>query len=59
MAKYSEKTARKYKTCGEVKEKCPAGMGGWCTSRMYAYPGNAAVTDKPENCIDVCTMSRK
>lgn len=56
MVKFKNLTD-KYETCAEAKKSCK--MGGWCTSCMYAYPGNAAISNKPENYIDVCTISRK
>lgn len=34
-------------------------LDGWCSSCMYAYPGNAAISGKPESYKDVCTMSEK
>ena len=56
MAKFKDLSG-KYKTCGEAIETCT--MGGWCTSCMYAYPGNGIIEGKPESYVDVCTMSKK
>ena len=56
MAKFKDLSG-KYKTCGEAIETCT--MGGWCTSCMYAYPGNGIIDGKPESYVDVCTMSKK
>lgn len=56
MAKFKDLSG-KYKTCAEASETCS--MGGWCTSCMYAYPGNAIVEHKPESYVDVCEMSKK
>lgn len=55
MAKF--KDYNKYKTCREASKTCP--MGGFCTSCMYAYPGNGIIDGKPESYVDVCTMSKK
>lgn len=55
MAKF--KDYNKYKTCREASKTCP--MGGFCTSCMYAYPGNGIIEGKPESYVDVCTMSKK
>lgn len=55
MAKFKDYT-NKYKTCGEASKTCSM---GWCTSCMYAYPGNGIIEGKPESYVDVCTMSKK
>lgn len=52
---YNEKMMKKYRPCPEARKTC--GMGGWCESCMYAYPGNGIVSHKPEDYTDVCEMS--
>lgn len=54
--KYQDKTD-KFNTCAVASKTCK--LGGWCSSCMYAYPGNAAISGKPESYKDVCTMSEK
>ncbi len=54
--KYVDKTD-KYNVCAVASKTCK--LGGWCSSCMYAYPGNAAISGKPESYKDVCTMSEK
>ena len=52
--KYQDKTD-KFNACSVASKNCK--LGGWCSSCMYAYPGNAAISGKPESYKDVCTMS--
>lgn len=54
--KYQDKTD-KFNACSIASKNCK--LGGWCSSCMYAYPGNAAISGKPESYKDVCTMSEK
>lgn len=42
--KYVDKTD-KYNACAVASKTCK--LGGWCSSCMYAYPGNAAISGKP------------
>lgn len=44
--KYVDKTD-KYNACAVASKTCK--LGGWCSSCMYAYPGNAAISGKPES----------
>lgn len=44
--KYQDKT-NKFNTCAVASKNCK--LGGWCSSCMYAYPGNAAISGKPES----------
>lgn len=53
--KYVDKTD-KYNACAVASKTCK--LGGWRSSCMYAYPGNAAISGKPESYKDVCTMQR-
>lgn len=48
--KYQDKTS-KFNTCAVASKKCK--LGGWCSSCMYAYPGNAAISGKPKTFEEV------
>lgn len=54
--KFKDKT-KEYKSCGEASKTCA--MGGCCATCMHCYPGNYAISGKPESYIDVCMMSKK
>lgn len=43
--KYQDKTD-KFNACSVASKNCK--LGGWCSSCMYAYPGNAAISGKPD-----------
>lgn len=54
--KYKDLTG-KYNSCGDARKTCE--YGGNCVTCAHCYPGNAAISGKPDNYKDVCMMSRK